>query len=249
MGFGRPAALWYFSGQTMSEDHPQSPVPRRPDRASTPRSESLPEIGVAVSASSGEGTVRWLWVATAALILLSGLTLYAARSAVGPWLDGWLPDLAPAAPESVPEVVAVEEASEPEVAPPEEPRWTFDEIEQALLPLPEATETLIAEGRDELSQFAGLDSRDETQVLLTRNRWTLWGRIWHNRVTQIRRQMPPLADCEAHTDLEEACRAMAASIVSLDAVPRAETLDQAREHFSEAGRVLDAQYGPPRRDP
>lgn len=207
-----------------------------------------PQLRVAASSSGPEPSVIWAWVATAALVLVAGGTLYAARAPVGAALDRWLPALGGAPDES-------EEAPPeplPETAPPAEeetgPRWTYVDVEAALAPLPENTLTLIAEGRGELGQFTGLTSKDETRALLIRNRWRLWGRIWHNRVAQIRKALPPLPECLIHAALEPTCRALDDSLTHLDRVPSADSVEAAEAHFAAAFQVVDELLNPPQEE-
>jgi len=208
---------------------------------------SHPEIRVAVSSSGSENAVRWAWFGTAALILLGGVILYAARSAVSSNLDRWLPPFGESTPVPSPEVAHAVPLPLLEVEMPTGPVWTLAEVESAMDPLPGDTLALVAEGGGELSQFSGLDSADETKVLLARNRWRLWGRIWNNRISQVRRKMPPLPECEIHAELRETCQALAKSFVALDQVPEAKHLEDARNHLADARWWLDALYGPPYR--
>ncbi len=209
---------------------------------------SHPEIRVAVSSSGSENALRWAWFGTVVLILFGGAILYAARSPVSSTLDRWLPAFVVSAPVPSLEVAQAVALPLPEVEEPAGPQWTLAEIEAAMASLPGDTLALVAEGGSELSQFSGLDSADETQVLLTRNRWRLWGRIWNNRVSQVRRQMPPLPECEIHAESHETCQALARCFVALDRVPEATRLADARSHLADARWWLDARYGPPHRD-
>ena len=104
---------------------------------------------------------------------------------------------------------------------------------------------MIAEDREEVSEFRGLASTDETQALLARNRWQLWGRIWHNRVAQVRRRMPPLDVCAIHAALEPTCQALDASLATLDRVPEAAQVDAARQLLDEAAAPLEELRRPP----
>ncbi len=216
--------------------------PRQPEPGGAARA---PQLRGAARSSSPEPSVIGAWVVTLVLILVAGGTLYAVRSPVNAALDRWLPTLArpseePAQelPEPVPEPAPVAEEESG-------PVWTFVDIEAAIGPLPESTDALIAEGRSELSQFTGLSSKDETRALLIRNRWRLWGRIWHNRVEQIRGAMPPLEECVIHAALEPICLALTESLASLDQVPSANSVAAAKDHFAEAARVLEELRNPP----
>ncbi len=181
----------------------------------------------------------WVWTLSVTAILAGALTLYTARSAIGPVLDLWLP-----VTERPPEVVPSAEPQaliEPEksLEEPVEPEWSYVDVEDAVRPLPESTSALIAAGRDEMSQFAGLGSTDETRALLIGNRWRMWGRVWHNRVEHIRRPMPPPEACDVHAALEPTCRAIRESHALLDRVPAAESVREAEGLLTEASKVLD----------
>ena len=232
----------------MSQSPPQPPAAPPPRDPSPSRYGSHPELRIAVSSSSSENALRWAWVGTVALVLAGGGILYAARSAVSSTLDRWLPALGSSAPVSAPEALPVVALPPPLSEEPTGPLWTLAEIEAAITPLPDDTLALIAEGRAELSQFSGLDSADETQALLTRNRWRLWGRIWHNRVSQLRLRMPPLPECDMHLEVDDICQALAGGFVALDRVPTAGNLAEARDSLAEARWWLEALHGPPRRD-
>ncbi len=228
---------------TRDERHPP-PMAEPPSEPPAPDSlESIPGAagrpfgGVAVSSAS-ELHPGWAWGSTLAVVLAGGLTLYAARTALGSALDRWLPMWQPP-PEAA--------ASELPAAPPEpvgdaepiEPEWTFVDIEAAVRPLPESTESLIAEGRSELPEFRGMASADQTRALLIRNRWRLWGRIWHNRVAQIRRPMPPAEACDVHAALEPTCRAVRECLTILDRIPAAGSVEEAGELLEQASAVLE----------
>ncbi len=195
----------------------------------------------AVAASRAELPPGLAWVLTAIVILAGGVTLYTARASIGAGLDRWLPRQ-----EQPAEATSAEEPEQP--APPPavesvtEPQWTYVDIEAALRPLPARTEALIAEGRDELSQFSGLDSADETRALVIRNRWRLWGRVWHNRVEHLRGPMPPAEACDIHAALEPTCRAIRDSLELLDQVPAADSVTEARELFDGATAIFEALY-------
>ena len=206
-----------------------------------------PGLRVAISSSGSNPAPWWVWVATLGSIVVGGLTLHAARWSIAPTLDRWLPALESAPEEAAPEVTEIVEEPQLEPEEPAGPEWTPGEIEAAIVPLPETTRVLISEGRDELSQFTGLDSSDETRALPARNRWRLWGRIWRNRVDQIRGQLPPQEGCEPHPELQPTCRALGESLAILERVPASSGLDQARAAFSEAAWVLAAYQGPPPR--
>ncbi len=195
-------------------------------------------LRVAVSSSSAEPHPGWAWGLTLVVVVAGGVTLYAARTAMATVLDRWLPRLEREA-EAPPEVPAMTVAPEPGVEEVIEPEWTFVDVEAAIRPLPESTAALIAEGRGELSQFTDLDSADQTRALLTRNRWRLWGPIWHNRVGHVRRPMPPAEVCDIHAALEATCRAIRESLAILDRVPDAENAGEAGELLDEASQVLE----------
>ncbi len=203
-----------------------------------------PSLRVAVSSSTAETARRWIWMVTVILILGAGWVLYVLRASIAPALDDWLPSLQRASPPPVIETLEVQQ--EPAVVEePAEPVWTYVEIETAIAPLPEAVDALITAGLKELPEFSGLDSSDETRVLLVRNRWGLWGRIWLNRVDQLESQMPPIQDCEIHAALEPTCRALVASLAALIQVPAADRLEAAKESFAEAAGILEALRNPP----
>lgn len=221
-----------------------NPRPGPPGQTGTGGSVRAPQLRGAASSPSADGSVVWAWVVTAALIVAGGGTLYAARSAVGTAFDRWLP--APGGAREAPEEDLAETApTPPPVAEDSGPEWTYADVEAAIAPLPEATLGLIEAGRGELSDFAGLSSSDETRALLIRNRWRLWGRIWHNRVTQIRGALPPLEGCLIHAALAPTCQALSDSLEQLDAVPSAERTDDAEVRFDEAFQILDLLLNPP----
>jgi hypothetical protein len=176
---------------------------------------------------------------TAALVVVAGVVLFLARGALLPALDRWLPAPTREAPAPEPETVATEPA-EPEEAEDPGPVWTFTTVEEALDGLPERTEALIAEGREELPEFADLDSDDESRALLIRNRWQPWGRIWRNRVGVLRQQLPPLEECRVHAALEPTCNALAESFALLEEIPAAENVEAAEELLDRAAAVLEA---------
>ncbi|MEM7581846.1 MAG: hypothetical protein AAF560_00580 [Acidobacteriota bacterium] len=179
------------------------------------------------------------WTLTLVLILGAGGLLYGLRSWVAPALDRWLPSLEAPQPVPVSDLPPPPVQDEPVAVEPEDPPWTYVDIESALMPLPAQTEDLIAAGLSELGELQGLDSSDETRALLARNRWRLWGRIWRNRVEKVRSQMPPLEDCAIHAALDPTCRAMAESLAVLGRVPDAQRLDDARQRFGEASQILE----------
>ncbi len=172
------------------------------------------------------------------VILAGGVTLHAARAAIGTALDRWLPRLARAAAE-VPSVAPAFPEPEPGIEPAIEPEWTYVDVEAAIRPLPERAEALIAEGRSEISEFTGLNSADQSRALVIRNRWRLWGRIWHNRVDHVRGPMPPAEACDVHAALEPACRAVRETLALLDRVPAAGSASEARALFDEASAILE----------
>ncbi len=194
-------------------------------------------LRVAVSSSSAELHPLWAWGLTLTVVVAGGVLLYAARAAMGSALDHWLPRLEREAASL--EAPAALPAPEPAVEEAVEPGWTYIDIEAAIRPLPESTEALIAEGRGELSEFSDLNSTDRTRALLIRNRWRLWGKIWHNRVEHARRPMPPAAACDIHAALEPTCRAVRASLAILDRVPDAGSTAEAEELLDEAYGMLE----------
>jgi hypothetical protein len=181
----------------------------------------------------------WAWGLTCAVVLAGGAALYGAGGAIGTTLDRWLPKLERTARDTPPPAPPASPAPAPAVEPPSEPAWTYVDIEDAMRPLPEHVEALIAEGRDELSQFADLDPADETRALLMRNRWRLWGRVWHNRVEHVREPMPPIEACYVHAALEPTCRAIRDSLTLLDRVPAASSAAKAEELLDGAGAILE----------
>ena len=206
---------------------------------------SATELRIAVSSSDSR---RWAWGWALAVVLAAGGTLYAARAAVAPALDRWLPRPPRASPEVAAPAVAPTPEPEPAVEEAGEPEWTYVAIEAALVSLPEDTEGLIAEGRDELAQFAGLDADDETRALVVQNRWRMWGRIWQNRVAQVGRRLPPIEQCEPHAALEPTCRAVHLSLTLLERVPSAGRVDEAKKLFEEASTILVELRTPPEED-
>ena len=213
-----------------------------PDPEGVPRA---PRLRGAAS-SSGPDPSMWLaWGSTVAVILIAGGALYAARSAVGSALDRWVPTSGAAHEAPTEEPVALLSETASVVEEDSGPEWTYVDIEAAITPLPDSADALIAEGRSELSQFTGLNSKDETRALLIRNRWRLWGRIWHNRVEQIRGAMPPLEECLIHAALAPTCRALSETLAHLDQVPSADRVADAKEHFTAAFQVLDELRNPP----
>lgn len=208
-----------------------------------PHQQISPDAGktrVVAGSSSAELRLSWAWALTAIVIVAGGVTLYAARAPIGSAFDRWLPRL-----ERPVESALLQEPPPPEPAPVAEPavtepEWTYVDIEAALRPLPEQTETLIAEGRGEMSQFSDLDSTDETRALVTQNRWRLWGRVWQNRVNHLRGPMPPAEVCDIHAALEPTCRAIRDSLSLLDRVPSVDSVGEAKELFDGAASVLEA---------
>ena len=194
---------------------------------------------VAAGSSSAELHPGWAWGLTAAVVLAGSVTLHAARGPIGAVLDRWLPKLERVAEEMPVELPAAPPAPDPDAEQPSEPQWTFVDIEAALLPLPERTDALIAEGRAEVAQFTGLGSADETRALVAANRWRLWGPVWHNRVERIRGPMPPVEACDIHAALEPPCRAVRDSLALLDRVPSAGTTDEAKELLDAAAAILE----------
>ncbi len=195
-------------------------------------------LRLAASSSSSEVHPGWAWGLTAMVVLAGGVTLHAARTAIGATLDHWLPRLERPAEASL-EAPAALPVPEPEAEQAIEPEWTYVDIEAALRPLPERTEALIAEGRDEMSAFTDLDSSDQTRALVIRNRWRLWGRVWHNRVGHVRRPMPPAEVCDVHAALEPTCRAVRDSLALLDRVPAAGSAGEATELLDGATAILE----------
>ncbi len=207
---------------------------QRPEQSAEGEATTRPELRIAVSTG---GSKRQAWGWTLATILVSGLVLYAARAQVAQALDRWVP--LPERSEPAP-VEAAEPPPEPEpvAEEPVEPRWSSADVEAALVPLPAEAEALIAEGREEVAQFKGLGAADETRALLARNRWTMWGRIWRNRVDHLRRRLPPIEDCEIHVETEPICRALLESLAVLERVPTAERRADAVEILDEAETVM-----------
>ena len=208
---------------------------------------SATELRIAVSSSDSR---RWAWGWALAVVLAAGGTLYAARAAVAPALDRWLPRPPRASPETAAPAVAPTPEPEPAVEEPGEPEWTYVDIEAALVSLPEDTEVLIAEGRDELSQsqFSGPGANDETRALVVQNRWSMWGRIWQNRIDQVRRRLPPIEQCEPHAALEPTCRALVESLTILERVPATGRRKEAKELFDQASTILIKLRTPPEED-
>lgn len=173
------------------------------------------------------------------IVLAGGVTLHAARAAVGVTLDRWVPRIEQAVPDVPPEPLTAVSVPEPSIEGVVEPEWTYVDIEAAIRPLPENTEALISEGRDELSQFTDLNSADEARALLIRNRWRLWGRIWHNRVDHARGPIPPAEVCNIHAALEPTCRALRESLSMLAKVPSVNRVSEARELLDGATAILE----------
>ncbi len=195
-------------------------------------------LRIAARSSSAELHPGWAWGLTAIVVLGGGVTLHAARGLIGASLDRWLPRQARPAVEVPAEVPALPVPA-PGTDKPSEPEWTFVDVETAVRPLPERTDALIAEGRDEVSQFTDLDSSDETRALVIRNRWQLWGRVWHNRVEHVRGPMPPAEVCDIHAALEPTCRAVRDSLALLDQVPAAGSAGEAKELLDGAAAILE----------
>ncbi len=195
-------------------------------------------VRLAASSSGAELHPGWAWGLTAMVILAGGVTLHTARAAIGAAFDRWLPRLERPA-ETMPFEEPALPATAPDLAPVVEPEWTYVDVEAALRPLPERAEALIAEGRAEMSQFADLDSADETRALVIRNRWRLWGRVWHNRVDHVRGPMPPPEACDIHAALEPTCRAVRKSLALLDRVPAAGNAGEAKELLESASAILE----------
>ncbi len=205
--------------------------------------------GVAISSVRADLHPGWVWGLTLTVILVGGLTLYAARSAMGAALDRWLPERQEPPEETSVEAPLVVPEPERDAPRPTEPEWAFVDIEVAIRPLPGSAESLIAEGRRELPQFAGLASSNETRALLIRNRWRMWGRIWSNRVEQIRRPMPPPGACAVHAALQPTCRALGDCLDILDRIPVAASIEDARALLDRAAGVLDELRAPPEDEP
>jgi len=220
---------------------PQTPTPR-PQPSQTPRTPPPgPGSGAFHLAATRTAALPtpWAWGLTAALVVVAGVVLFLARGSLLPALDRWLPAPSREAPAPEPEVVAVA-PEEPEVEEDPGPVWTFTTVEEALEGLPERTEALIAEGREELPEFADLDSDDDSRALLIRNRWQPWGRIWLNRVGVLRRQLPPLEECRVHAAHEPTCDALAESFALLQEIPAAANVEAAEELLDRAAAVLEA---------
>ena len=174
------------------------------------------------------------WGLTLALVLVAGMLFAGGRENMLPVLQGWA---TPAAPEPPP--VTVEdpppEATEP--PPPEEPAeepWTYSRAEEALQPLPEDTDTLIASGRAELRDLARVN---ET---LFDNRWETWSRTWLNRIRVIRQAMPPAELCQQHVGLTQDCAVMVDALTTLAQAPATGSVRQARPLLDRAEEVLEA---------
>ncbi len=205
-----------------------------PESVDTKRGSAL---RIAVSSSSAGPHPGWVWGLSLLVVVVGGVTLYAARVAMATALDHWLPKLQPTVTASdEPEILTAAEPDAEEVV---EPEWAFVDIEAAIRPLPDNTLALIAEGRDELSDFSDLDSADQTRALLIRNRWRLWARIWLNRVEHVRGPMPPAAACDRHAALEPTCRAVRASLAMLDRLPAAGSVGEAGELLDQASQTLE----------
>lgn len=164
------------------------------------------------AASRLERPLVLAWVLTAAGILAAGLILYLARGALAPAIERWLPE-----PKEEPPVVEELVPTPPiPVDEPTAPEWTFGDIEAAVTPLSELVAGLIAEGRDELPEFADLDSNDPVRVARMRNRWQPWGVIWRNRLGVLQRRMPPEEECRRHAALEPICDVLLRSFAALE---------------------------------
>ncbi len=197
-------------------------------------------LRIAASSSATELHPSWVWGLTAMVVLAGGVTLHAARTAIGASLDRWLPRLERTVAEELPaEAPAALPVPDPGGGEESEPEWAFVDVDAAVRPLPERTGALIAEGRDEISQFTDLDSADETRALVAGNRWRLWGPVWHNRVERIRGPMPPAEACDVHAALEPTCRAVRDSLTLLDQVPAAGSAGEARELLDGAAAILE----------
>ncbi len=179
----------------------------------------------------------WAWGLTAAGVVAAGLLFWAARGAIAPALDRWLP-ATEAAPAAEPPATVETEPAEPQE--PAGPVWTFADLEAALEPLPGLTERLIAEGRAELPEFADLDSTDPVRARQVESRWQSWGRIWRNRIAVIRRQMPPVEDCRGHAAIAPTCNALGRSFAVLVQVPASGRIEDARKLLDRASAVLEA---------
>ncbi len=213
----------------------------------SPRPPSL--SGIAVKSSRAELHPGWAWGLTLVVVLAGGVTLHAARSVLGSALDRWVPERQrPAAAASSEEMPRVAPEPERAAGEPAEPEWTFVDIEAAIQPLPASTGTLIEEGRSELPQFQGMAAAEETRALVIRNRWGLWGRVWRNRVDQLRRPLPPATACDVHAALEPTCRALRESLGLLDRIPAAGSVEDAGALLDQAAAVLEELNRPPEED-
>lgn len=215
-----------------------SPGPRKPAPGGSLPTAAGAGLRIAVSSPGAELRRRGALALTAVAVLAAGVTLYAARAAIGAALDRWLPRLERPAVDDLPSesAPAVPERGVGEAI---EPAWTYVDVEAAIRPLPGRIEALIAEGRGETSELVALDPGDGERELLIRNRWRLWARVWRNRVDHVSRPVPPADACDVHAALAPTCRAVRESLALLSRVPAAGGAAEARELLDGAAAILE----------
>ena len=186
--------------------------------------------GVAAAARSGGFDAERLvsWVVTLGVIGIAGLILFLVRAHVAVALER-LPAV------SLPHPEGPAAAEIPVVAPPEEPKGpqlTWDDIAEALDPVPDRLRELVAASREELPELVKLQASSANEALV-RNRWQSWSHVWLNRVEAVQKQLPPDDECALHDDLAPACAkfteilGILREVVAGDASVAGETVDRA----------------------
>lgn len=185
------------------------------------------------------------WGATVALILVGGLALYLARSALEPRLDA-LPDLAgPAAAEEPPVAAAPAPAEDEPEEEPSGPQLTYEQIEEMLAPLPARVLELVAQGREELPDFRDISSTDEAAASRSHRFFRTWAATWNNRIAALEKDTPPGAECEIHAALEPTCAMLAEAYAVLRTLPEITEIDQGTEILDRGGQIVEDFLNPP----
>jgi len=185
-----------------------------------------------------------LWAAvaiTAFLVFGGGWLLYLARGGIaealvppGDELTFENPETAAPAVDGAPDTGTGESEGEE----PPGPELTASEIRNLLAELPQSFYELIAEGREELPEFRGLDPDDPTQALILQNRWSLWGRAWQNRLNLIRQRMPPAEQCAFYPELAATCFEYRVAAGLLESVTRPQPVDDALACLDDAEALV-----------
>lgn len=173
------------------------------------------------------------------MVFLAGLLLWAVQGSLASSLDRWLtlPSWQSTTPDIViePRPVVEVEAEEPEDT---GPVWTFETIEEALLPLPIQVQELSRAGGQEQESFADLARRKAPEAL-QRSRWENWRLVWGNRTLVLRQAMPPLDSCRPHAALEPTCLVVDETLSMLEEIAHLEDSTTALAYFERADQVLE----------